>query len=151
MGVTMPQPWSRSLPPSAFTLHVHNCQPLYTYSRYLCFNCLFWCRCMPTQLPFHRQGLNTAWLVMYSPYLGHLRGTADEGRCQAESLLLSACVQHVYTTVSTCIHRHTVGIHTPAAYSDAAANKTAVRCTVSVHTLTVFLAVFYKRHLSSPP
>ena len=28
---------------------LHNCQPLYTYSRYSCSSCLFQCRCMPTQ------------------------------------------------------------------------------------------------------
>ena len=47
------------------------------------------------------------------------------------------CVQPVYTTGSTCIHRHMVGTHAPAAYSNVAANTTAVPCTVSVHVPTV--------------
>ena len=43
-------------------------------------------------------------------------------------LLCSACLR---------IHRHTLGIHTPAAYSDVAANTTAIPCTVNWHTPSV--------------
>ena len=41
------------------------------------------------------------------------------------------CIQCLYTTVSPCIH--TVGTHAPAAYSDVAANTTAIPTTIVMY------------------
>ena len=65
------------------------------------------------------------------------------------------CDQPVYTTVSTCIHRHTVGTRAPAAYSDAAANIAAVLCKCAHSDCPSWLSsisIIFQAHLraSSP-
>ena len=97
-----------------------------------------------------RQSLNLAWLVMHSPHLRHLRKRPADGGRHASAVkqnfcrLLFSLSTQLLACVSTCIHRHTVvGTHAPAACSDVIANKTAVPCTIGVHTLTVL------PHLSS--
>ena len=88
----------------------------------------------------------------YGPYLRNLSKTVDgnhhtsamkQNLCR---LLRSAC--H-YTTVSACVHRQSY-IRSCSSYQfqSLTANTTAVPCTVSAHTPTVFLP---KRHLSSSP
>jgi len=92
---------------------------------------------LPNQL-LKLTGLNTAWLVVHSPYFRHLREIADGSRIASAMkqnfcrLLRSACV---YITVSPCIH--TAGTHAPTSYSNITANTTAISCAVGLHTPAV--------------
>ena len=83
--------------------------------------------------------------MMHSPYLKQRKAGRWGLPCvsrEAESLLCSVFSQSTpqltLTSVSTCIHRRMEGIHIPAAYSNvAAANTTAVPCTLGTHTPTI--------------
>ena len=85
--------------------------------------------------------LNTAWLVMHSPYLKYLRERRTDGDCHAADVKQNLCHLLCWACLHNCYHLYTqdidtVGTHTPAAYSDVA-NTTAISCTVTTHDLTV--------------
>jgi len=87
-----------------------------------------------------------SWLVMrhFRENWGHHTSFMKQNLCHL-------CFQPVYRTVSAHIHRHMVGTHALAAYSNVAANTTAVPCTVSAHTPTVlsFISVIFQAHIGA--
>ena len=84
-------------------------------------------------------------LTIPGRYMSLLEGSSCNSRCelpyinhQAELLLTS--VFSLSLPLSLLVYQHTVYTHTPAAYSDLAANTTTIPCTVGVHALAVLPA-----------
>ena len=67
---------------------------------------------------------------MHSPYLRHLSERPVDGSCHGAGSLPPSVFS--YTTGTCCIH--TVDTHTPATYSNVAANTTVIPC---VHAMVI--------------
>ena len=94
-----------------------------------------------------RPSLNTAWIIMQSPYLWNLRKIADGSHHtpavkQSLGHLLCPASLHICQPLYTC-SRYSHSIYLSLL--------TAISCTICVHALTALLAVFHKHHLSSSP
>ena len=94
------------------SLFCAECLALYAWKRFLESVCKYPNIMYPTSM-----GYTTSWRSLQD--IHSLGAVVKQDLC-------AFCVQSVYTNVSGCIHRHTVGTHAPAACSNVTANTTAV-------------------------
>ena len=89
---------AESVPPSALSLSLHNCQPLYTYSRYSQFSRLFRCHCQHNCHSLYNRCTCTGcpfWLSQFQAHLGasYLRLSWLPERSSCTKILLMLCMQ----------------------------------------------------------